>query len=221
MTIIQLSQVSKKYGSAKNPILAIDDVSLDVEAGEFVIITGHSGGGKTSLLNLISGMTVPTSGNILIDDVDINRLSDAERTRIRGKKIGFVFQFPSLLPTLNAFDNVRLPLRFAGKQDDGDLARALLEQVGLGSRTSAMASELSEGQKRRVSIARALITRPALLLCDEPTGDLDDETEGLIMDMLDEARAQGATILMTTHNTRLRRRGTSNIKIVNGRVFDE
>ncbi|MCP4605800.1 MAG: ABC transporter ATP-binding protein [Proteobacteria bacterium] len=199
---------------------AADNVTLKIDSGEFAIITGHSGSGKTTLLNLIGGMTLPSSGRISVAGQDILGMADAQLSRFRAEKVGFVFQFPTVFPTLNALDNISLPRRFAALSDDRARAGELLEQVGLGERAGAYHFELSEGQKRRVCIARALINEPAVLLCDEPTGDLDPETEEVIMNMISEANKQGATVAMTTHNPALRSRATRNLKIEGGRVVE-
>jgi ABC-type lipoprotein export system ATPase subunit len=218
--MVRLEDVSKSYSSGEAVIRAVDSVSVDVNEGEFVIISGPSGSGKTTLLNLIGGMTRPDSGRISVGGNDIFAMSDAKLTRFRAGTIGFVFQFQSMLPSLSALDNVRLPLRFAGKEDDENAAMELLEKVGLEERESAFVHQLSSGQQRRVCIARALINQPSLLLCDEPTGDLDFYTEAAIMDMIRQANREGATVIMTTHNWALKSYGSQSLMMKAGKVSD-
>jgi len=216
--VIRLEKISKHYGEGDNVIKAAKDVTLEIDEGEFVVITGYSGSGKTTLLNLMGGMTRPLAGGIQVAGRDILSMSEAMLSRFRGEIIGFVFQFSTIFPTLNALDNIRLPRLFWSGDDDETLARELLEQVGLGDRTEAFHFELSEGQKRRVCIARALMNSPKILLCDEPTGDLDPDTEEVIMDMISKAHAEGATVVMTTHNMALKSRATRSLHIEAGRV---
>jgi putative ABC transport system ATP-binding protein len=217
--MIRLSGVSKSYGRGEGLIRAVDEAGLEVAAGEFVMIAGPSGSGKTTLINLIAGLTRPDRGEVWVAGKNIHALKEPDRSRFRAKTIGLVFQFQSLLPALNALENVRLPLRFAGKPDDEARARSLLSRVGLADRVLAYAHELSAGQQRRVGIARALIVQPALLLCDEPTGDLDPETESAIMGLIAEAHHQGTTVLMATHNVALRSRATRQLRINHGRLM--
>jgi len=219
--VIRLEKLCKHYGAGDAAIRAVDEVSLQVAANEFVVITGPSGAGKTTLLNLIAGLTRPDQGEVRVAGQDILSLSDAELSRFRARTIGFVFQFQSMMPTLDVLDNVLLPLRFVPGGGSGEveaLALSLLEDMGLGSRAHAFAHELSEGQKRRVCIARALINEPSLLICDEPTGDLDPETEAAIMEVISQARENGATVLMATHNLELREYATISLLIEEGRV---
>jgi len=198
--MIRLEHVSKHYGPANNRICAVHDVSLQTAPGDFVIITGASGSGKTTLLNLIGGMTRQAEGNIFVDGHDLAAMNDAVMSSFRACTIGFIFQFQSMLSTLNVLDNVLLPAVFADRQPDQQSALELLDQVGLTGRLKAYAHELSIGQQRRVSIVRALMSKPALLLCDEPTGDLDPESEAVIMGLLNLAHRSGTTVIMVTHN---------------------
>ena len=216
--MIKLEGVKKSYGTTNNIINAVDNVTIDITDSEFVMITGHSGSGKTTLLNIIGGMTRPDQGKVEVAGRDILTMPDSELSRFRANTIGFVFQFQSMLPTLNALDNVRLPLTFAGSKSDDGRAESLLEAVGLGDRMEAYARELSAGQQRRVGIARAMINQPSLLLCDEPTGDLDPDAEAVIMDMIAEAHKNGAAVLMTTHNHALRSYATRTLSIVSGEI---
>lgn len=198
--MISLTEVSKHYGTGANEIRAIDDISLQVPQGEFLILIGHSGSGKTTLLNLMAGMTRPDRGCIEIAGRDILSMSDAELAHFRAAVIGFVFQFQSMISTLTALNNVRLPALFCRHQSERAEAVAMLARVGLAGREHAFAHELSLGQQRRVGIARALFSSPSLLLCDEPTGDLDPETEQIIMELIGQANQNGTTVIMATHN---------------------
>ncbi|WP_319505879.1 ABC transporter ATP-binding protein [Bacteroides graminisolvens] len=198
--MIILTEVSKHYGTGANEIKAVDGISLHVAQGEFLILIGHSGSGKTTLLNLIAGMTRPDKGCIEIAGRDILSMSDAELAHFRAAVIGFVFQFQSMISTLTALNNVRLPALFRRHRSERSEALASLDRVGLAGRENAYAHELSLGQQRRVGIARALISSPSLLLCDEPTGDLDPETEQIIMELIVQANRNGTTVVMATHN---------------------
>jgi putative ABC transport system ATP-binding protein len=216
--MISLTGVSKHYGAAANEIRAIDDISLQVPQGEFLILIGHSGSGKTTLLNLIAGMTRPDRGQIEITGQDILCLSDAQLAHFRAASIGFVFQFQSMISTLTALDNVRLPALFCRHRSERVDAIAMLARVGLAGREHAYAHELSLGQQRRVGIARALFSRPSLLLCDEPTGDLDPETEQVIMELIGQANQDGATVVMATHNHDLCAYATRVLCMDHGRI---
>ncbi len=202
--MIRIKSLNKYYGSRDRIIRAADNISLDVASGQFAVITGPSGSGKSTLLNLIGGMTAPNDGAITVYGRDILSMSDKELSRFRAHTIGYVFQFQSMISTLSAIENVRLPLLFTGQKDKNNFAESLLEKVGLKDRMHAYAHELSAGQKRRVGIARALINTPPLLLCDEPTSDLDPKTETIIMNMISDSNKTGTTVLMTTHNPALR-----------------
>ncbi|MBT9167088.1 MAG: putative ABC transporter ATP-binding protein YknY [Syntrophomonadaceae bacterium] len=198
--MINLKEVTKVYQNEGISVRAVDGVNLNVEAGEMVFIVGRSGSGKTTLLSLIGGLTKPTAGNILIDGVEMKSLNDKKLSALRNKKIGFIFQFASLIPTLNAIDNVRLPMIF-GEECHGDYehAKRLLEKVGLSDKMMSYPSQLSGGEQRRVVIARSLMNNPEIILADEPTGDLDEETEKKIMQLFKEINKEGTTFLIVTH----------------------
>jgi ABC-type lipoprotein export system ATPase subunit len=221
MNMIALRDVTKTYQVGKEvTVTAVRGVSLNVERGEFVIITGRSGSGKTTLLNLAAGLARPTSGEVLLGDVNLWSLSDREQSLLRNRKIGFVFQFPSLLPSLTVWENVALPTMFGTNhrdQDPYERAAQLLDTVGLSDKLSAYPRQLSAGQQQRVVIARALISQPQVLLADEPTSNLDEQTEREIMDLFRDIHAKtGVTIIMVTHTTQLVSYGTRAIAMANG-----
>ena len=222
MTAVSLRGVGKAYGGdGAVAFAALRDVDLDVETGDFLVITGRSGCGKTTLLNVATGLATPTSGTVMVDGVEIWSISDAERSGLRNRTMGFVFQFPSLLPGLSLEQNVMLPLEFSREEhaDARERARELLDMVGLGHRMAARPRELSAGQQQRVVIARALINRPTLLLADEPSSDLDEETEAEIMEILRRIHAEQAlTIMMVTHARQLVAFGTRHLEMVDGTV---
>lgn len=202
--MIELTNATKTYDSGGGLVRAVDDVTLTVRDGEFVSVVGHSGSGKTTLVSLMGGLTKPTSGNIFIGGTDIWTLDNLNLARLRSEKIGFCFQFSSLIPTLNSIDNVRLPASFAGGERGGlERAMSLLETVGVTDKAKAYPAELSGGQQRRVAIARSLVNEPRIMLADEPTGDLDEQTEADIMKLFQGLNQQGVTIVMVTHSQKL------------------
>lgn len=204
--IIECRDLKKEYVADNVRTTAVDEVSLGVEKGEFVVILGHSGSGKTTLLSLIGGLTMPDSGEVLIRGIENHRQSDAALSDMRNSAIGFIFQFASLIPTLTAMENVLLPLTF-GKPPRGDRrwAAEMLHLVGLGDRMHSFPAQLSGGQQRRVAIARAFVNHPDIILADEPTGDLDEETERDILKVFREFNQAGTTFVVVTHNPCLAR----------------
>lgn len=225
--MILLEDVSKIYQLKERTVSAVHNIDLGIEAGEFVIITGRSGSGKTTLLNLVAGLTRPTSGRILVEESEVWRLPDPEQAALRNRRIGFVFQFPSLLPSLNALENVILPTLFAppdgapapAKAEIRERAASLLREVGLGDRLTSLPRQLSAGQQQRVVIARALINEPDLLLADEPTSNLDEHTEREIMDLFRAIhRSRKLTILLVTHTSELVSYGTRALRMADGRI---
>jgi len=197
---VELTNVSRTYQRGE-PVHALADVSLTLEHGSYTAVMGPSGSGKSTLLNCIGCLDTPDTGTIHVNDREVTALTDSARARVRGQEIGFVFQTFNLMPRLTALENVALPLVFQGVDRDDRLARArdLLDSVGLADRTDHRPSELSGGQRQRVAIARALATDPAILLADEPTGNIDTETGATIMGMFDDLRDEGHTILLVTH----------------------
>lgn len=223
--MIALENVTKIYPLSKQPaVTAVHGVSLTIAQGEFVIITGRSGSGKTTLLNLASGLTQPSSGRVLWEELDLWSLSDRQRSQLRNQKMGFVFQFPSLLPALTVLENVTLPTIFGAngaEPGDQERARQLLHTVGLADKLHVYPRQLSAGQQQRVVVARALFNQPALLLADEPTSDLDERTEQEIMDLFAQIHGQtGVTIVMVTHTTQLVEYGTRALRMAEGQIVE-
>lgn len=220
VNILEVQHVHKFYGDKENKIHALNDVCLSVRQGEFVAIVGTSGSGKSTLLNLIGGLDVPDDGAITIRDHNIAELSRKALTIFRRRYIGFVFQNYSLMPVLNVYDNVALPVTFdRGKHVDHDYIQALLRQLGLWEKRKRYPNELSGGQQQRVAIARALANKPALILADEPTGNLDSRTTIDVMGLLKESnRLYKQTMLMVTHNEALAQACDRIIHIEDGRI---
>lgn len=222
MEILQVKQIHKIYGEKENKVYALRDVSFSVGQGEFIAIVGTSGSGKSTLLNLIGGLDVPTQGKIIIRGHDIASLKRKELTIFRRRNIGFVFQDYSLMPVLNVYDNVALPVTFdRGKHVDHGYIRELLHELGLWEKRKRYPNELSGGQQQRVALARALANKPALILADEPTGNLDSGTTVEVMGLLKESsRKYNQTILMVTHNESLAQACDRIIRIEDGRLYD-
>jgi ABC-type lipoprotein export system ATPase subunit len=218
--MICLRSIAKTYEVGRDrPVAALRSIDLDIERGEFVVITGRTGAGKTTLLNIIAGLAKPSSGRATIDGVDLSSLSDRRLSLLRNRTMGFVFQFPSLLASLPVLQNVLLPVSLSDETLGNSRERAaeLLATVGLGDRLTSYPRQLSAGQQQRVVIARALINRPQLLLADEPSSDLDEETEGEIMTLFRRIHAEtGVTIALVTHTTQLVAYGTRHIAMASG-----
>ena len=218
MPVVEARRVTRLFPMAAGPIAALRDVSLRVVAGEYVAISGPSGCGKSTLLHLVGCVDQPTSGEILFEDRDVAVLSEAERSRIRLMRIGFVFQRFFLLPMLTARENIELPQAEAGAAaaDRRARTRELLEYVGLADRADHLPSQLSGGEMQRVAIARALANRPALLVADEPTGELDEQTGEQVADVFDRVHADGTAILVVTHNPALAARASRRVTMKSG-----
>ena len=221
--LIELHDVSKVYQLDKNrSVSAVKGINLRVDAGEFFVITGRSGCGKTTLLNLISGLTNPTTGRVLLDQIEVWKLPDFEQSLMRNKRIGFVFQFPSLMPSLTALENVILPTIVERSNDQASVrerAENLLAEVGLADKIDSYPRQLSAGQQQRVVVARSLINHPELLLADEPTSNLDEQTELEIMALFRQIHQQrGITILLVTHTIELVPYGTHAMRMAGGKI---
>jgi putative ABC transport system ATP-binding protein len=219
--MIQLREVSKTVRSGDQPLTILHPLTLDVARGQFLAIVGPSGSGKSTLLGLIAGLDAPTSGAVIIDGVDITRLGEDELARLRGEKIGFVFQFFHLIPSLTAFENVSVPMEIAGAADARQRARTLLEEVGLSERAHHYPSQLSGGEQQRIALARALANAPPIVLADEPTGNLDTATGHHILELLREIhRVRGTTIILVTHDAELAAIADSRLVLRDGRVVE-
>ncbi|HYT68061.1 MAG TPA: ABC transporter ATP-binding protein [Vicinamibacterales bacterium] len=217
--MIELHGVSKTVPSGESMLTILHPLDLRIEAGRVVAIVGPSGSGKSTLLGLLAGLDNPSTGRIVIDGAEITAMSEDDLARFRGTRIGFVFQFFHLLPSLTAWENVRVPLEIAGKDDPGRRADALLSEVGLGPRRHHYPSQLSGGEQQRVAIARALANDPAILLADEPTGNLDSGTGHQVIDLLlDVNRNRRTTVVLVTHDPELASRADVTIALRDGHV---
>jgi putative ABC transport system ATP-binding protein len=216
-SLIELEGIRKTYDMGKIDVSALRGVDLSIGSGEFVAIMGPSGSGKSTLLNIIGLLDSPTSGRIVIDDVDVSSLDENERADMRLKKIGFVFQFFSLLKELNAMENVELPMMMDGRKEKR--ATSLLELVGIENRGQHFPTELSGGQQQRVAIARALVNEPAILLADEPTANLDSESSNQIIDLFSNLNEKGQTVIMVTHEPELGEKADRIIRIKDGKIY--
>jgi ABC-type lipoprotein export system ATPase subunit len=201
--MIQLKNVTKEFNLDEQIITPVRDVSLDIKKGEFVMILGRSGTGKSTMLNLVAGLIKPTGGSIVVEDHDLSGLSDKEMSLMRSRRMGYVFQFPSLLPSLTILENIVMPAGFGAEKKNGQAekrGKELLGMLGLGERLECYPRHLSAGEQKRAVIARSLMNEPAILLADEPTSDLDEKTESEIMGLLKNIHDSGVTIIMVTHS---------------------
>ncbi len=219
--MIRLRDVSRTVTSGAGRLTILHPTSLDIAPGRAVAITGPSGSGKSTLLGLIAGLDAPTTGQIWLDGTDITGLSEERLARLRGEKVGIVFQFFHLLPSLTAFENVLVPMEIAGVPDARARAQALVDDVGLAGRGHHYPSQLSGGEQQRIAIARALANDPPIVLADEPTGNLDSATGRLVIDLLIAVnRDRGRTLVLVTHDAELASRADEAIALRDGRVVD-
>ncbi len=216
--VIALNNVTREYATRHSVVRALDSASFNINAGEWVAITGPSGSGKSTLVNMIGCLDRPTSGTLKIDGTDVASMSATELDRFRADKIGFIFQQFHLIPYLSAIENVMLAQYFHSMTDESE-ARVALEKVGLGARTSHLPSELSGGEQQRVCIARALINNPPILLADEPTGNLDAANQKIVANLLGELHRYGHTIVMVTHDPEMATLAQRKIALSHGKVF--
>lgn len=219
--MIELRNVAKIYKMGETEIKALNGVTLSIEKGEFISLVGPSGSGKSTLLNIIGCIDTPTSGEVYFDGADISKLHDKGLTKIRLHKIGFIFQMFYLIPTLNAVENIELPMKEAKvpKEERKKRMRHLLEQVGLGQREKHYPSQLSGGEQQRVAIARALANRPSVLLADEPTGEIDSQTSEKIVSLLKRLNSEeGVTLIVVTHDLKVAKHADRLITIEDGRI---
>ncbi|MBX3411486.1 MAG: ABC transporter ATP-binding protein [Pirellulales bacterium] len=219
--MFRLEQVSKVYRQRRAEVVAFRCERLEVATGEYVAVVGPSGSGKTTLLSLLGGMLSPDTGQVFVDGLDVYRLNPAARARLRGEKIGFVFQSFNLLPYLSALENVRVPLAIAAKSSAKQVERAtrLLEQLGLGDRLDHKPCELSTGQQQRVALARTLCNEPRIILADEPTGNLDPDSRQHVLETFDQCVREGRTIVMVTHDVSAAERATRRLRLSQGSVL--
>ncbi|WP_025745861.1 ABC transporter ATP-binding protein [Kallotenue papyrolyticum] len=219
--LIRIRQLARRYLLGRQPVTALDGIDLEVARGEFVALVGPSGSGKSTLLNLVGGLDRPTAGEIWVDDLELGRANDRRLVRYRRDQVGFIFQSFNLLPTRTALENVEVPLLLAGigRRERRQRALALLEQVGLAHRASHRPNELSGGEMQRVAIARALANQPALLLADEPTGNLDSRTGADILAILGTlVRQRGVTLLLVTHDMQVAGHADRIVHLLDGRI---
>ena len=219
MAILQTQNLKKVYGTGPNAVHALDGISLSVEKGEFVAVVGTSGSGKSTLLHMLGGLDRPTSGKVFVDGKDIFSLNEEALTIFRRRKIGFVFQSYNLVPVLNVYENIVLPMELDGKKIDQNFVQNILETLGLSDRQDALPSQLSGGQQQRVAIARALASSPAIILADEPTGTLDSKTSQDVLSLLKVTSQKfSQTMVMITHNEEIAQMADRIIRIEDGKI---
>lgn len=221
MVVIKTDNLSKVYGKDGNKVIALDNVNIEIEKGEFVAIVGASGSGKSTLLHQVGGVDRPTSGKVIIDNEDIYKLKEEKLAIFRRRKIGFVFQSFNLIPVLSVEENIKMPALLDHQKVDKEYFKDLVKTLGISDRLNHLPSELSGGQQQRVAIARALINKPAIILADEPTGNLDSETSKEIMEMLKlSVRKYNQTAIVITHDLGIAENADRVIKIKDGKVIE-
>ena len=219
MEIVKVENLTKKYGKGENEVIALNNVSLTIEKGEFVAIIGSSGSGKSTLLHLIGGVDRPTSGKVFVHGKDIYQLNDDNLAIFRRQNIGIIYQFYNLMPILNVKENITLPCDLDGKEVDQERLNLLISTLGLKERITHLPNELSGGQQQRVAIGRSLINNPAVVLADEPTGNLDSKSSNEIIALLKKSNKElGQTIIMITHNPEIAKEADRIIKIEDGKI---
>ena len=222
MKILEIKNLCKTYGNGNTAVKALDNVSFSVEKGEFVAIIGPSGSGKSTLLHILGGVDTPTSGSVIIDGTDISKLDETALAIFRRRQIGLIYQFYNLIPSLTVEENMTLPLLLDGKKPDKAVIKELTEALGLNDRLSFLPNQLSGGQQQRVSIGRALINNPALMLADEPTGNLDSKNSHEIISLLRRFnREHGQTVIIITHDESIALSADRTIAIVDGKIVKD
>ena len=219
MSILQTTELKKYYGAKPNITRALDGVTLSIEKGEFVAIVGTSGSGKSTLLNMIGGLDVPTSGKVIVDGRELSTLKDEQLTIFRRRKIGFIFQNYNLVPVLNVYENIVLPVELDGNKVDKTFMNEVVQMLGLEDKLNNMPNNLSGGQQQRVAIARALVSTPSIVLADEPTGNLDSKTSADVLGLLKTTSQKfHQTIVMITHNNEIAQLADRIIRIEDGKI---
>lgn len=221
MSLVEVKDLYKIYNPGENEVRALDGINLTVEKGEFLAIVGQSGSGKSTFMNMIGLLDVPTSGTYLLDGIDVSSMTDDELSKIRNKEIGFIFQGFNLISNLSAIENVELPLVYRGmkKEERHKLAIHALERVGLSHRLNHLPKQMSGGQQQRVAIARAVAARPPVILADEPTGNLDSHSGVEVMKILHELHEEGRTIILITHDNEIAKEAQRVIRIQDGQII--
>jgi putative ABC transport system ATP-binding protein len=220
--MLKTNGLTKEYASGDHRLTVLRDVSFTIEQGSFVAIVGPSGSGKTTLLGLLAGLDTPSRGSVTLDDADMSQMDEDQRARLRGEKVGFVFQSFQLIPTLTAIENVQVPLELRGDPGAADRAKDVLQRVGLGDRLDHFPTQLSGGEQQRVAIARAFSNKPRILFADEPTGNLDSDTGNRIVELLESLnRESGSTIVLVTHDLTLAGRTRRIIRLSDGVVVSD
>lgn len=221
MSILQTTEIKKHYGTEPNVTKALDGVTLTIEQGEFVAIVGTSGSGKSTLLNMMGGLDIPTSGSVKVRDKELAHMSNEQLTIFRRRNIGFVFQSYNLVPILNVYENIVLPVELDGDTVDKKFMNEIVQMLGLESKMKDMPNNLSGGQQQRVAIARALVSKPAIILADEPTGNLDSKSSADVLGLLKRtSKAFHQTIVMITHNTEIAQLADRIVRIEDGRIAE-
>ena len=219
MSILQTTELKKYYGAKPNITRALDGVTLSIEKSEFVAIVGTSGSGKSTLLNMIGGLDVPTSGKVIVDGRELSTLKDEQLTIFRRRKIGFIFQNYNLVPVLNVYENIVLPVELDGNKVDKKFMKEVVQMLGLEDKLNNMPNNLSGGQQQRVAIARALVSKPAIVLADEPTGNLDSKTSADVLELLKTTSQKfHQTLVMITHNNEIAQLADRIIRIEDGKI---
>ena len=221
MKILETKSLKKYYGKGENLVKAVDGVDLSIEEGEFVTIVGSSGSGKTTLLHMMGGLDRPTEGKVFIDNKDIHSMDDESLAIFRRRKVGFVFQTYNLIPVLNVWENITLPIEFDLKIVDNEFIEELMRTLNIYDKKNALPNQLSGGQQQRVAIARALATRPAIVLADEPTGNLDSKTSLEVINLLKQSvRKYHQTLVMITHDEKLAQMADRIVRIEDGKILN-
>lgn len=220
MKKLKAINIKKIYGKGESKIAAIDNISLEIEPCKFTAIIGPSGSGKSTLLHCMAGLDKPSSGNVYLDDIDLYKLNDDKLSQTRRQEFGFIFQSYNLIPVINVYDNIILPVKLDGKKEDKKYINNLVEKLGIKNQINKFPNELSGGQQQRVAIARALANKPSLIFADEPTGNLDSKSTEEVMDILNVAVKEfNQTLVMITHNNEIAKRANKIIKISDGKII--